>query len=250
MRSPATQAASGRSLAGARSLARITWSGVVLVELHIESLGVIERATLELGAGLTALTGETGAGKTMLVEAIELLVGGRADNSIVRAGADEARVEGRFVTGDDEFVLTRIIPAEGRSRAYVNGRPATVSSLVDMTAGVIELHGQQAHQALLSASAQRSLLDRAASVDLAPLRSAQAALTAVDAELAVLGGDERTRAREIDLLRFQVAELEAAGARRRRRCRRGRCPGGRGGAAVGFAGQPGGSGRRLPGDQR
>ncbi|CAN5556623.1 hypothetical protein BH18ACT3_BH18ACT3_04530 [soil metagenome] len=91
----------------------------MLVELHIESLGVIEQATLTLGRGLTALTGETGAGKTMLVDAVDVLVGGRAEGSMVRAGANEARVEGRFVVDDQEFVLTRVIPAEGRSRAYV-----------------------------------------------------------------------------------------------------------------------------------
>ena len=104
----------------------------MLTELHIENLGVIERAALVLGPGVTALTGETGAGKTMLVEAIELLVGGRADATVVRSGADEARIDGRFgsrrADGVDEIVLTRVVPAEGRSRAYVNGRPATVAS--------------------------------------------------------------------------------------------------------------------------
>ena len=101
----------------------------MLIELHIENLGVIERADLRLGAGLTALTGETGAGKTMLIEAIELLVGGRADATIVRTGAAEARVDARIlVDGADELVLSRVIPADGRSRAYVNGRPATVAT--------------------------------------------------------------------------------------------------------------------------
>ena len=80
---------------------------------------------------MTAVTGETGAGKTMLVEALELLVGGRADATIVRPGATEARVDGRFVTGDHELVLTRVVPAEGRSRAYIDGRPTTVGALAD-----------------------------------------------------------------------------------------------------------------------
>ena len=100
----------------------------MLQELHIESLGVIEQLDLVLGAGLTALTGETGAGKTLLVEAISLLVGGRADATMVRPGAAEARVEGRFVVGDDEYVVARVVPADGRSRAYVNGRLATVAN--------------------------------------------------------------------------------------------------------------------------
>lgn len=186
----------------------------MLTELHIENLGVIERATLVLGGGVTALTGETGAGKTMLVDAIELLVGGRADPSAVRHGAHEARIDARLVVpgadGADEVVLTRIIPADGRSRAYVDGRPATVSNLADLTAGVIDLHGQHAHQSLLSSAAQRGALDEFGGIDLTPLRAARARLTELDAELAALGGDERARAREVDLLRFQVAELDAA----------------------------------------
>lgn len=187
----------------------------MLTELHIENLGVIERAVLVLDGGLTALTGETGAGKTMLVEAIELLVGGRADASVVRSGAAEARVDGRLLVstpdGPDEVVLSRVIPADGRSRAYVNGRPATVAHLAELTRDVIDLHGQHAHQGLLSVAAQRAALDEFAGIDLAPLRAARARITEIDAELAALGGDERARAREIDLLRFQVAELDAAG---------------------------------------
>ena len=184
----------------------------MLSELHIDNLGVIERAALVFGPGMTVLTGETGAGKTMLVEAIELLVGGRADASMVRHGAGEARVDGRLVTpGGEEVVLTRVIPADGRSRAYVNGRPATVASLAEHAAGVIDLHGQHAHQSLLSSVTQRAALDRFGDVDLEPLRAARARVTELDAELATLGGDARARAREIDLLRFQVGELDAAG---------------------------------------
>jgi len=190
-------------------------TGTVLTELHIENLGVIERAALVLGGGVTALSGETGAGKTMLVEAIGLLVGGRADPSVVRSGAAEARIDGRFEIDRDgavrEIVLSRVVPADGRSRAYVDGRPATVMSLAEITRDVIDLHGQHAHQSLLSVATQRAALDEFGSIDLAPLRAARARLTEIDAELATLGGDERARAREIDLLRFQVGELDAAG---------------------------------------
>jgi DNA repair protein RecN (Recombination protein N) len=184
----------------------------VLTELHIENMGVIERIELTFGPGLTAVTGETGAGKTMLVDAIELLVGGRADASIVRHGTTEARVDGRFVTGEGvERVLTRVVPADGRSRAYVDGRLATVASLAEIAADIVDLHGQHAHQSLLSTAAQRAALDEFGGIDLGPLRAARARLTEIDAELAALGGDDRARAREIDLLRFQVDELTAAG---------------------------------------
>ncbi len=182
----------------------------MLTELHIEHLGVIERVDLRLGSGLTAVTGETGAGKTMLVEALELLVGGRADATVVRPGASEARVDGRFDL-DGEVVLTRVVPTDGRSRAYIDGRPVTAAALADLTAGLVDLHGQHSHQSLLGVAAQRDALDRFGGVDLRPLQVARARLTELDAELATLGGDERERAREVDLLRFQVEEIEAAG---------------------------------------
>ena len=179
----------------------------MLHELHIESMGVIETLDLVLLPGLTAFTGETGAGKTMLVEAINLLVGGRVDPSVVRTGANEARVEGRFVVGDDEYVVARVIPFDGRSRAYVNGRLATAATLGELGARTVDLHGQHAHQSLLSAAAQREALDRFCATDLEPLRAARAYLTEIDASLAALCGDQRSRAREVDLLRFQVGEL-------------------------------------------
>lgn len=182
----------------------------MLTELHIEALGVIERLNLVLGPGMTALTGETGAGKTMLIEAIDLLVGGRADPVLVRVGADEARVEGRFVVGDTETVVARVVPREGRSRAYIDGRLATAAQLAELGAQWVDVHGQHAHQSLLATAVQRGALDRFAGVDLEPLQSARAEISRIETELAALGGDERARAREIDLLRYQLDELERA----------------------------------------
>jgi DNA repair protein RecN (Recombination protein N) len=182
----------------------------VLHELHIEGLGVIDTLTLRIGPGMTALTGETGAGKTMLVEAISLLVGGRADPATVRPGAAEARIEGRFVVGDEEQVLARVIPAEGRSRAYVDGRLATVANLADWGAQVIDIHGQHSHQSLLGTGPQRAALDIFGAVDLAPLAVARQRLREIDETLDALGGDARSRVRELDLLRFQQSELDAA----------------------------------------
>ncbi len=182
----------------------------MLTELQIENMGVIAELELVLGPGLSALTGETGAGKTMLIEAINLLVGGRADAMVVRPGSAEARVEGRFVVDDDEFVLTRVVPGDGRSRAYFNGRLATAATLAEIGGRLVDLHGQHAHQSLLSTIVQRQALDRFGAVDLGPLRTARARITELDAALAALGGDARARAREIDLLRFQVHELDAA----------------------------------------
>lgn len=193
----------------------------MLVELHIEDLGLIDRLDLTFGPGLTVFTGETGAGKTMVVEAINLLVGERADPGRVRHGAHEARVEGRFVVeslrsdageGDtaDEYVVARVIPADGRSRAYVNGRLATVGQLAELGSTLVDIHGQHAHQSLLSPAVQRAALDTFAGTDLDVLRQIRGELANIEASLAVMGGDTRVRAREIDLLRFQVDEISAA----------------------------------------
>jgi DNA repair protein RecN (Recombination protein N) len=190
----------------------------MLVELHVVDLGIVADLNLVLGPhpGLTAITGETGAGKTLLVEAVELLVGGRADTALVRDGAEEARVEGRFVHPDTgrETVLARVLPRDGRSRAYVDGRLATAGELADVGRALVDLHGQHAHQSLLDPAVQRGALDRYAgpvALDaLARYREARAAVRALDEELAALGGDARARAREIDLLRYQVEEITAA----------------------------------------
>ena len=135
--------------------------GRMLVELHVRDLGVIDDVTVGLGPGMTALTGETGAGKTLLVGALSLLLGGRADPAVVRSGADEALVEGRFgdVDGGDEITLARTVAREGRSKAWVDGRMVPVGALAEAAAGLIELHGQHQHRALVVPEAQRRALD-------------------------------------------------------------------------------------------
>lgn len=196
----------------------------MLIELSVKNLGVIAEVGLVFGPGMTALTGETGAGKTLIVDAIQLLVGGRADPVLVGPHGPEAVVEGRFVIdtaepenenehepkNEYEIVLRRVIPAQGRSRAYIDGRLATASELAEWGARLVDLHGQHAHQSLLAPAMQRDLLDRFGSVDLTDLIAAQRRVAEIETELASLGGDERARAREIDLYRFQVAELDAA----------------------------------------
>jgi DNA repair protein RecN (Recombination protein N) len=188
----------------------------MLAELHVVDLGIVADLDLLFGPGLTAITGETGAGKTLIVEALELLVGGRADATLVRDGADEARVEGRFVHAEsgDEVVVARVVPRDGRSRAYIDGRLATAAELAELGTRLVDLHGQHAHQSLLDPAVQRAALDRFAGAPatdaLADYRTARAAVRAVDEELDALGGDAKARAREIDLLRFQVEEITQA----------------------------------------
>src|SRR5690242_19136071 len=101
----------------------------MLTELRVENLGIIADVLVGLGPGMTAITGETGAGKTLLVDALELVVGGRADPSQVRDGATEARAEARFVFDDDESVLARVVPRDARSRGYADGKLATAGEL-------------------------------------------------------------------------------------------------------------------------
>jgi DNA repair protein RecN (Recombination protein N) len=173
-------------------------------------LGVVDNLTLIFGAGMTAVTGETGAGKTMLVEAIRLLTGGKSETQMIRSGADEAVVEGRFVIGDEEHVLTRVVPTSGRSRAYLDGRMVPLAALAEAGERLVDLHGQNAHQALLSPVAQRRALDAFGKVDLSKVRRIQSRLNEIEAEMNSLGGDVRMRAREIDLLRFQLEEIDAA----------------------------------------
>lgn len=186
----------------------------MLIELRVENLGIISDLLLSLGPGMTVITGETGAGKTLIVDALDLLCGGRADAALVRDGADEARVEGRFVDGDEEVVMARVVPAVGRTRAYINGRLATANELADRGRGLVDLHGQHAHQSLLVPAEQRALLDRYAGEPAeaahALLLVARAVRRRIDEEQAAIGGDDQLRARTIDLLRYELTEIEAA----------------------------------------
>ena len=181
-----------------------------LVELAVTDFGIIRQVRLLFGPGMTALTGETGAGKTLLVGAIDLLLGGRADPAMVRQGAAEAVIEGRFLVDGQELVLSRVVPVDGRSRAYVDGRMATAGILGEQARALIDLHGQHAHQSLLAAAVQRAALDQFGGIDLHELHQARASRKRIAAALDELGGDAGARAREADLLRFQVRELDDA----------------------------------------
>ena len=202
----------------------------MLEEIRITGLGVIDDALLALGPGLTVVTGETGAGKTMVVTALGLLLGGRADSGAVRTGAPRARVEGLvhaedlpgFAAGveqaggeveDGRVVLARAVTADGRSRAFAGGAAVPVSLLSRLAEPLVAVHGQSDQQRLLRPAAQREALDRfggPAHADLlARYQHGYRALAAVEAELEALTASARDRAREADLLRFGLAEVEA-----------------------------------------
>ncbi|MSW04905.1 MAG: DNA repair protein RecN, partial [Actinobacteria bacterium] len=191
-------------------------AGASLLELRVTDLGIIEELSVLLERGLTVVSGETGAGKTLVMTALALLGGARADSSMVRAGASEARIEGRFFDPaiEDEIVLVRVVPLDGRSRAYVNGGLVTIGELSERCGSLVDLHGQHSHQSLLDPAIQTNLLDRfsgdPASRALADYRSARSKLSEAQRKLDDLGGDERARAREMDLLKFQIDELVSA----------------------------------------
>ena len=154
----------------------------MLTELRVRNLAVIEDVTIHLGPGLNVLTGETGAGKSMLVDALALLLGERASGDLVRPGAERGVVEAAFdvadVPGlvelaegagvdleDDRFVIRRDINVEGRNRAWANGSPTTVSALSKMGRRLVDLHGQHESQSLLRAESQRRILDAFGNAD-------------------------------------------------------------------------------------
>jgi DNA repair protein RecN (Recombination protein N) len=182
----------------------------MLAELHVSGLGVINDATLEFGPGFTALTGETGAGKTLVVDALALVMGGRPNRGLVPTAAT-ALIEARFVTVDGEdVILAREIPSEGRARAWIDGRMASVSALAERAVGLCDIHGQHEHQSLLAAGAIRSALDAFGAIDVSDLHSARRTLNDLEREEASLGGTPEEIERERALLEYQLAEIRAA----------------------------------------
>ena len=201
----------------------------MIEELRIRSLGVIDESVLELGPGLSVITGETGAGKTMLVTALGLLLGGRSDAGAVRTGARTARVEGRFAADDElraavddlggepdddgSVLVARQVSAEGRSRAYAGGASVPVGSLSTLTDALVAVHGQSDQHRLLRQEAQRDALDRFAGDPVTtPARDyadAHRRLRAAERELDEVVRSARERAREADLLRHGLTEIES-----------------------------------------
>lgn len=191
----------------------------MLAEVAVRNLGIIRDLSVRLDGQMTVLTGETGAGKTLITEAVALLLGGKADSVLVGPWGDEAEVEGRFfangeastaTTGESELIIRRVIPAKGRSRAYINNQLANAKSLTETAAHLIDLHGQHLHQSLLRTTAQRDALDSFGDIDTAPLREVRRELNQLNQKLEQLGGDEQARQRSIDMLRHQISEITSA----------------------------------------
>ncbi len=203
----------------------------MLSELRIENFAIIDKLALDFGAGLVIFTGETGAGKSIIMDALEMLLGGRAETSVLRAEAERASVEGVFklndgnktevlevlkredLLDDENYVtLAREVRREGRSTARVNGRTVNVALLREIGAYLVDIHGQTEHLSLLDVRAHLGLLDRFAGVDslLAHYRQTYTALQAVRRELDELRRAQADSERRIEMLTFQAEEIESA----------------------------------------
>ncbi len=203
----------------------------MLTTLRIKNLALVADLTLELQPGYQAITGETGAGKSVIIGALNLVLGERADRTLIRSGSDACSVEAVFDASrlraplkaffeenglepceDNQLVLKRTFTAAGTNRQFVNGSPTTLGVLASLGEWLVDIHGPHDHQSLLHASRQLSILD--AFGNLQGRREAFAELvrrrSALESEKAELVVDERTYAQQLDLLRHQVNEISAA----------------------------------------
>jgi DNA repair protein RecN (Recombination protein N) len=200
----------------------------MLVSLRLKNFAVVEEAEVGFGPGLTVLTGETGAGKSILVDALGLVLGGRAEVEVVRAGADEASVEALFETSaglqarlaelglpDDgpQVMVRRTVPRVGRGKVHVNGAPVTVGLVQRLMKGLLDIAGQHEHMALFDSGAHLGLVDTfgalgGAGGPLEAYRAAWARLREAGQQLEALGGDEAQVAARLDYLAFQRREID------------------------------------------
>jgi DNA repair protein RecN (Recombination protein N) len=203
----------------------------VLRDLHIRNLAVVEEASIELGSGLNVLSGETGAGKSIVVDSLVLLAGARAASDLIRTDADKLHVTGVFEPSgngwrrvlrdagleadDDELMVRREITRSGKNRVFVNDHPVTLKLLAELSPHLLRIHGQREELGLVAPELQRTWLDRcggrAAEKLLARTAASFAAWRALADRYQRLTGDERVRQGQIDLLRFQLQEIDSAG---------------------------------------
>jgi DNA repair protein RecN (Recombination protein N) len=198
----------------------------MLTHLQLRDLVIVDHAELELGAGLSALTGETGAGKSIIVDALLLIAGGRAAGDVVRQGAERAEITASFaaipdpalrwlesqsIDQEDDLVVRRVIGADGRSRAYVNGQVVPLQALRELAAFLIDIHGQQEFQHLVNRAAQRDLLDEHLSEGrlLSTVGELYARYRDCKRDFDALRAAAQNRDARLDVLRYQLAELNA-----------------------------------------
>src|SRR4030095_5489583 len=201
----------------------------VLTLVRIRNLALVEELEWQIGPGFVAITGETGAGKSIIIGALQLLLGERADKSLIRTGADLCSVEAVFSGAElqklnsllaeagvepceDDLILKRTLSSTGTNRQFINGSPTTVSVLKNLGDELVDLHGPHDHQSLLSPERQLRLLDSFARAEqqLEEYRKHYRQLQTVITEHAALNTAETAREQELDLLQHQITEIESA----------------------------------------
>lgn len=187
----------------------------MLAELTVKDFALIDDLALSLKTGLNIITGETGAGKSIIIESINLLVGGRADSSRIRSGADAADITGLFLMDDgSEFSLRRLLGRDGRSRAFINGAPATTGQLSAISDALLDIHGQHEHQILMNTPRHLELIDKFGGEAVRTAKEAYQRLRddhrSKLKEMADRQAAEATRRDRLDLLAWQVKELSGA----------------------------------------
>src|SRR5665647_2026695 len=200
-----------------RTSRRSSSTAAMLAELAIDDLVLIAAARLEFSPGLNVITGETGAGKTLLAQAIGLLMGQKGGDELVRPGAARALVQALFESDGDTLAVARELPRGGRSRSHMDGLLSSAAAVEEALRARLAFYGHLEHSRLLQLERQLDLLDGAAPAELAPLQEAYAAAfeeaRSLSRRLQELRGAGREREREIDMLRFQIGEIEAAEVR-------------------------------------
>lgn len=202
----------------------------MLSRLSIKNVALIESADIEFGEGLNVLSGETGAGKSVILDSVNFVLGAKADRSMIRYGETECLVKAEFnvstdakavqvmremdIDTDGEIIISRRFSETGKNAIKVNGNTVTVSMLRQITDSLVDVHGQSEHFFLLKESNQLKTLDSVVGVELIPHKDLLSSLLKerkqIDEQIAMLGGDEKERGRRLDLLRYQIEEIEAA----------------------------------------
>ena len=202
----------------------------MLSKLAIKNVALIERADIQFGEGLNVLSGETGAGKSVILDSVNFVLGAKADRSMIRYGESECMVKAEFllpesskaiatlremdIDTDGEIIISRKLTEAGKSSIKINGNAVTAAMLRSVTDSLVDVHGQSEHFFLLKESNQLKTLDGVIGAELLPLKSELSELLKdkkdVEARIALLGGDEKERGRRLDILHFQIEEIEAA----------------------------------------
>src|SRR5688572_24750423 len=182
----------------------------MLRAIRIRNLAVIEAVDVDFSPGFTALTGETGAGKSIVADAVDVLLGGRASADLVRTGQAQASIEAWFELDGRPVAIRREIAAQGRSRAFVDGAPVTAAQLRERAGRLVDLHGQHEQQRLFDPQTHLDVLDDYAGVDRGPVGAAWAELTKAREAFRQASMDAKERAARLEWLSFQLSELEGA----------------------------------------